>query len=43
MKREKWKPIPPGDEQKQANLEAAASGADIHARPVVFGTLIVEK
>jgi len=30
-------------EQKRSELETAASAADIHARPVVFGTLIVEE
>ncbi len=29
-------------DQKRVELETAASAADIHARPVVFGTLIVE-
>lgn len=30
-------------QQKMADLKTAATVADIHARPVVFGTLIVEK
>jgi uncharacterized protein YydD (DUF2326 family) len=30
-------------ERKRAELEIAQTAADIHARPVVFGTLIVEE
>ncbi len=42
MKQSQLKNIQNEYEQKRAGLESAATAADIHARPVVFGTLIVE-